>query len=259
MVVDLVRETRASVLVSTDTFLGQYARAADPGDLSGLNFVFCGAEKVRDPTRALMAEKFGPVNLLEGYGATEASPVISVNPLHDNRHGTVGRLLPGVEARLEPIEGIHEGGRLFVRGPNVMAGYLDASGLEPPADGWHDTGDVACIEPDDYLRLLGRAKRFAKIGGEMISLQAVEDLAADLWPECWCAVAAVADVKKGERLVLVTDASHATSQALLAHAQAHGAPEIAIPRKVVKVGAPVLLGTGKTDYAAVQRIAVAES
>jgi acyl-[acyl-carrier-protein]-phospholipid O-acyltransferase/long-chain-fatty-acid--[acyl-carrier-protein] ligase len=259
MVVELVRETRANVLVATDTFLGQYARAADPGDLSGLNFVFCGAEKVRDATRALMEEKFGPVNLLEGYGATEASPVVSVNPLHDNRHGTVGRLLPGIEARLEPIQGIPEGGRLFVRGPNVMSGYLDATGLEPPADGWHDTGDVACLEPDNYVRLLGRAKRFAKIGGEMISLQAVEDLAADLWPDCWCAVAAVADVKKGERLVLVTDASHATSQALLTHAQAHGAPEIAVPRKVIKVGAPVLLGTGKTDYAAVQRIAVAES
>jgi acyl-[acyl-carrier-protein]-phospholipid O-acyltransferase/long-chain-fatty-acid--[acyl-carrier-protein] ligase len=259
MVVELVRDTRANVLVSTDTFLGQYARAADPGDLSSLNFVFCGAEKVRDPTRALMAEKFGPVNLLEGYGATEASPVVAVNPLHDNRHGTVGRLLPGIEARLEPIEGIHEGGRLYVRGPNVMAGYLDATGLEAPVDGWHDTGDVACLEPDNYLRLLGRAKRFAKIGGEMISLQAVEDLAGDLWPECWCAVAAVADLKKGERLVLVTDASHATAQALLAHAQAHGAPEISAPRKVIKVGAPVLLGTGKTDYAAVQRIAVAES
>ena len=259
MVVELVRDTRANVLVSTDTFLGQYARAADPGDLSGLSFVFCGAEKVRDPTRALMAEKFGPVNLLEGYGATEASPVVAVNPLHDNRHGTVGRLLPGIEARLEPIAGIPEGGRLFVRGPNVMAGYLDASGLEPPVDGWHDTGDVAALEPDNYLRLLGRAKRFAKIGGEMISLQAVEDLAADLWPEGWCAVVAVADPKKGERLVLVTDAAHASSRALLAHAAATGAPDLAVPRKIVKVGAPVLLGTGKTDYAAVQRIAVAES
>jgi len=259
LVVDLVRDSKADVLVSTDTFLGQYARAAAPGDLSGLTFVFCGAEKVRDATRALMADKFGPVQLLEGYGATEASPVLSVNPLHDNRHGSVGKVLPGIETRLEPIEGIAEGGRLFVRGPNVMAGYLDASGMEAPTDGWHDTGDVAVLEADGYLRLLGRAKRFAKIGGEMISLQAVEDLAAGLWPDQWCAVAAVADPKKGERLVLVTDAAQATPQALKAHAEAQHAPDIAIPRKVVKVGAPVLLGTGKTDYAAVQRIAVAES
>jgi acyl-[acyl-carrier-protein]-phospholipid O-acyltransferase/long-chain-fatty-acid--[acyl-carrier-protein] ligase len=225
-----------------------------------LSFVVCGAEKVRDSTRTLMAEKFGPVKLLEGYGATEASPVIAVNPPDDNRPGLVGPILPGIETRLEPIEGIAGGGRLYVRGPNIMAGYLDAQGvLTPPPDGWHDTGDVASVEPDGYLRLLGRAKRFAKIGGEMVSLSAVEDLAADLWPEGWRAVVAVADPKKGERLVLVTDVPHANPKALLAHAQAVGAPDIAVPRKVITVGAPVLLGTGKTDYAAVQRIAVAES
>lgn len=259
MVVDLVRESRADILLATDTFMGQYARAAEPGDLDSLTLAVCGAEKVRDHTRALMAEKFPSVILLEGYGATEASPVISANTAHDNRPGTIGPILPGMQMRLQPIEGIHTGGRLFVSGPNVMAGYLDASGLEPPPDGWHDTGDVAVLEADGYLRLLGRAKRFAKVGGEMISLQAVEDLAADLWPDSWCAVAAVADPKKGERLVLITDGPHASSQALLAHAQTLGAADIAVPRKVIKVGAPVLLGTGKTDYAAVQRIAVAES
>ena len=258
MVVDLVRESGAAILLATDTFMGQYARAAEPGDLDGLTLAVCGAEKVRDSTRTLMAEKFPSVMLLEGYGATEAGPVIAANLPQDNRPGTVGPIMPGMRMRLEPIEGIAEGGRLFVSGPNVMAGYLDAAGLEPPTDGWHDTGDVAAVEPDGYLRLLGRAKRFAKIGGEMISLQAVEDLAADLWPEGWRAVVSVADPKKGERLVLITDAPKATWQALLAHANAHGAPDIAVPRKVIKVGAPILLGTGKTDYAAVQRIAVAE-
>jgi len=258
MVVDLVRESKADILLATDTFMGQYARAAEPGDLSGLTLAVCGAEKVRDATREMFAAKYPSVILLEGYGATEAAPVISANTGSDNRPGTVGPILPGMQMRLEPIPGIAEGGRLYVKGPNVMAGYLDASGLEPPVDGWHDTGDVVTVDADGYLRLLGRAKRFAKIGGEMISLQAVEDLAADLWPENWRAVVAVADPKKGERLVLVTDAAHASSQALLSHAQAHGAPDISVPRKVVKVGAPVLLGTGKTDYAAVQRIAVAE-
>jgi len=258
MVVDLVRESGAKILLATDTFMGQYARAAEPGDLAGLTLAVCGAEKVREATRALFADKFPGVILLEGYGATEASPVIAANKPHDNRPGAVGPVMPGLEMRLEPIEGIAEGGRLYVRGPNVMAGYLDAAGLEPPPDGWHDTGDVAAVEADGYLRLLGRAKRFAKIGGEMISLSAVEDLAAGLWPDCWRAVVAVADPKKGERLVLVTDAAHASPQALKAHAESLGAPDIAVPRKIVKVGAPVLLGTGKTDYAAVQRIAVAE-
>jgi acyl-[acyl-carrier-protein]-phospholipid O-acyltransferase / long-chain-fatty-acid--[acyl-carrier-protein] ligase len=258
MVVDLVRESKADILLATDTFMGQYARAAEPGDLDGLTLAVCGAEKVRESTRNLVVEKCPGVILLEGYGATEAGPVISANTLDDNRHGTIGPMMPGMQMRLHPMEGIPEGGRLFVSGPNVMLGYLDASGLEPPPDGWHDTGDVAVLEEDGYLRLLGRAKRFAKVGGEMISLQAVEDLAATLWPDCWCAVAAVADPKKGEKLVLITDDPHASSQALLAHAESVGAADIAVPRKVVKVGAPVLLGTGKTDYAAVQRIAVAE-
>jgi acyl-[acyl-carrier-protein]-phospholipid O-acyltransferase/long-chain-fatty-acid--[acyl-carrier-protein] ligase len=259
MVVDLIRDSHADVLLATDTFMGQYARAAAPGDLSGLTLAVCGAEKVRDSTRALMAEKFGLVQLLEGYGATEASPVIAVNPPGGNRPGTVGRLMPGMQARLEPVSGITEGGRLYVSGPNVMAGYLDAVGvLEPPPDGWHDTGDIAVLEDDGYVRLLGRAKRFAKIGGEMISLSAVEDLAADLWPDGWRAVVSVSDPRKGERLVLVTDTPHANPHDLMAHAQAAGAPDLSVPRKVIKVGAPVLLGTGKTDYAAVQRIAEAE-
>jgi acyl-[acyl-carrier-protein]-phospholipid O-acyltransferase/long-chain-fatty-acid--[acyl-carrier-protein] ligase len=259
MVLDLVRESGADILLSTDTFMGQYIRASEPSDLSRLNFVVCGAEKVRDTTRAQMAEKFPTVKLLEGYGATECSPVIAVNAPNANQPGMVGKLLPGIETRLESIDGIPEGGRLYVRGPNVMAGYLDAGGLEPTPDGWHDTGDVAAIAADGYVRLIGRAKRFAKIGGEMISLSAVEDMAADLWPDGWRAVVSVPDKKKGERLVLVTDVAHAAAPALLAHAQQQGAPDIAVPRKVIRVGAPILLGTGKTDYAAVQRIAVAEN
>jgi acyl-[acyl-carrier-protein]-phospholipid O-acyltransferase/long-chain-fatty-acid--[acyl-carrier-protein] ligase len=243
IVVELIRETGATILLSTDTFMGQYARTADPEDLNGLKIAVCGAEKVRDSTRAMMAEKFGPVQLLEGYGATEASPVIALNLPHANRPGSVGPLMPGQEYRLEPVEGISQGGRLYVRGPNIMAGYLDASGrLEAPPDGWHDTGDIGIVEADGALRLLGRAKRFAKIGGEMVSLSAVEDLAADVWPDSWRAVVSI----------------EAVTATLLAHAQAVGAPEIIVPRKIVKVPEPVLLGAGKTDYAAVQRIAEAD-
>jgi acyl-[acyl-carrier-protein]-phospholipid O-acyltransferase/long-chain-fatty-acid--[acyl-carrier-protein] ligase len=172
----------------------------------------------------------------------------------------VGKLLPGIEARLEPVEGVKDGGRLFIRGPNVIAGYLnDNSGaLEAPPQGWHDTGDIAAIDKDGYVRLLGRAKRFAKIGGEMISLSAVEDLAAAVWPDRWRAVVSVPDHRKGERLVLVLEGGPVDAHALLAHAQAVGAPEIAVPRKIVTVPTPVLLGTGKTDYGAAQRIAEAE-
>jgi len=255
----LVKDTQASILLATDTFVNQYARSAERGELSGLRFVVCGAEKVREETHNLIAERFGPVPLLEGYGATEASPVIAVNTPDDNRRGTVGGLLPGVEVRLDPVDGIPEGGRLYVRGPNVMAGYLTPNGgIEPPHDGWHDTGDVVSISDDDWVRILGRVKRFAKVGGEMVSLTAAEDLAASVWPECRHAVVAVPDPKKGERLVLVTDRRDADPAPLVSHAQAIGAPEIAVPRKIIRVPEIPVLGTGKTDYVALQRIVDAE-
>jgi acyl-[acyl-carrier-protein]-phospholipid O-acyltransferase/long-chain-fatty-acid--[acyl-carrier-protein] ligase len=254
----LVKETGAAVLMSTDTFINQYARASEADDLSGLQFVVCGAERVRAETHQLLKDRFG-IMLVEGYGVTETSPVLSVNQPTDNRPGTSGRLLPGITPRLDPVEGIDRGGRLFIRGPNVMAGYLDAEGeLEPPVDGWHDTGDIVEIDEEGLVRILGRAKRFAKIGGEMVSLAAVEEMAADVWPSRRHAVVSIEDTKKGERLVLVTDHEHADAGALLAHAKTIGAPEIAAPRRIVKVHELPVLGTGKTDYVAIQRIAEAE-
>ncbi|WP_430418505.1 AMP-binding protein [Phenylobacterium sp.] len=255
----LVKDTKANVLFATDTFINQYARSAEPGELSGLTFVVLGAEKVRDETHNLIAEKFGPIPLLEGYGATEASPVIAVNKPTDNRRGTVGGLLPGIEAKLEPVPGIPGGGKLLVRGPNIMSGYLKADGsVEPLPDGWHDTGDVVSLSDDDWVKILGRVKRFAKVGGEMVSLTAAEDLASAVWPDCRHAVVALPDPKKGERLILVTDRRDADAAALLAHAQQIGAPELAVPRKIIKVQEIPVLGTGKTDYPAIQRIVDAE-
>ena len=255
----LIKDTKASVLLATDTFVNQYARSAEPDELSGLRFVVCGAEKVREETHNLIHEKFGDVPLLEGYGATEASPVIAVNKPSDNRRGTVGGLLPGMETRLEPVEGIPGGGKLYVRGPNVMAGYLAADGsIEPPTDGWHDTGDVVSITDDGWVKIKGRVKRFAKVGGEMVSLTAAEDLACAVWPDDRHAVVALPDPKKGERLILVTDRRDADSGPLIAHAQSIGAPEIAVPRKIIRVTEIPVLGTGKTDYVALQRIVDAE-
>jgi acyl-[acyl-carrier-protein]-phospholipid O-acyltransferase/long-chain-fatty-acid--[acyl-carrier-protein] ligase len=256
----LIRDSKAWILLATDTFVNQYARSAEPGELSGLKFVVCGAEKVRDETHNLIAERFGPVPLLEGFGATEASPVIAVNQPPDNRRGSVGRVVPGMETRLDPVDGIPEGARLHVRGPNVMAGYLnEAGGVDPLPDGWHDTGDVVRIDQDGFVRILGRVKRFAKIGGEMVSLTAAEDLAAGLWPDARHAVIAMQDPRKGERLVLVTDRLDASASALLTHAQALGLGEIAVPRKIVRVPEIPVLGSGKTDYVAIHRMAEADA
>ncbi|HEX5264963.1 MAG TPA: AMP-binding protein, partial [Phenylobacterium sp.] len=255
----LIKDTKASVLLATDTFVNQYARSAERDELSGLEFIVCGAEKVRDETHNLIAERFGAVPVLEGYGATEASPVIAVNKPSDNRRGTVGGLLPGMEVRLEPVEGIPGGGKLYVRGPNIMAGYLKPGGaIEPPEGGWHDTGDVVSMSEDNWIKIKGRVKRFAKVGGEMVSLTAAEDLACAVWPDARHAVVSMPDPKKGERLILVTDWRSADSGPLIAHAQSIGAPEIAVPRKIIKVAEIPVLGTGKTDYVALQRIVDAE-
>ncbi|MEJ2814513.1 MULTISPECIES: AMP-binding protein [unclassified Caulobacter] len=252
----LLKDAGASVLLATDTFVNQYARASESDELSGLKFVVCGAEKVREETHNLIAEKFGNVPVLEGYGATEASPVIAVNKPDDNRRGTVGGLLPGQDWKIEPVEGITEGGRLLVRGPNIMTGYLrEDGGVDAPEGGWHDTGDVVTVTDDLWITIKGRVKRFAKIGGEMVSLTAAEDLASAVWPDGRHAVISMPDKKKGERLVLVTDRQDADVSPLVAHAQSIGAPELAVPRKILKVTQVPVLGSGKTDYVAIQRMA----
>jgi acyl-[acyl-carrier-protein]-phospholipid O-acyltransferase/long-chain-fatty-acid--[acyl-carrier-protein] ligase len=180
----LAYDCNATIMFGTDTFLSGYARMAHNYDFYSLRYIFAGAEKVRAETRQIYAEKFG-LRIMEGYGATECAPVIAVNtPMHFQA-GTVGRLLPGIEARLEPVPGITEGARLYVRGPNVMAGYLlasDAGVLQPPQDGWHDTGDIVALDDAGFISIKGRAKRFAKIGGEMVSLPAVEAMPASAGP-----------------------------------------------------------------------------
>ena len=254
----LIRETKASILLATDTFINQYARVAQPGDFASLKFIVCGAEKVRDDTHKLFETEHGRIPVLEGYGATEASPVIAVNQPHNNHPGTVGKVVPELECRLDPVEGIAGGGRLFVRGPNVMAGYLaeDGSGeVAPLPGGWHDTGDVVEMDADGVIQILGRVKRFAKIAGEMVSLTAVEGLAEAVWPDSRHAVVSIADAKKGERLVLFTDRRDADVAALTAWARQIGAPELSVPKRIVRLPEVPLLGTGKTDYVAVQRMA----
>jgi acyl-[acyl-carrier-protein]-phospholipid O-acyltransferase/long-chain-fatty-acid--[acyl-carrier-protein] ligase len=256
----LVKEVGASILLATDTFLNQYLRASNPGDFSSLVFVVAGAEKVREETHNLFAEAYPGLPILEGYGATEAAPVVAVNKPKDNRQGTVGQLLPGMEWRLDPVEGIPTGGRLLLRGPNVMAGYLKPGApddLEPLPDGWHDTGDICDVDDDLYVRILGRAKRFAKIGGEMVSLTAVESIAEAVWPDGRHAVVSIADDKKGERLVLVTDRSDAEVGSLASWARSNGAPELAVPKRILKVAEVPVLGTGKTDYVKIQQMAEA--
>jgi len=253
----LAYDSNATIIFGTDTFLAGYARAAHAYDFYSVRYVFAGAERVREETRRAFSDRFG-LRILEGYGATETAPVIAVNTPMQYKPGTVGRFVPGLTCKLEPIAGVAEGKRLLLSGPNVMLGYLtvDRPGeLQPPPDGVYDTGDIVTIDSQGFVTLKGRVKRFAKIAGEMVSLAAVEEAALRLWPGHQFAVIAVPDPRKGEQLVLVTDHAGATREAFQAHARAQGLPELVLPRLILPVERMPLLGSGKLDYPAIARIA----
>lgn len=253
---ELIYGSDATIVFGTNSFFKGYARMGDPYDFRSLRYAFAGAEAVQEETERLWFEKFG-IRILTGYGATETAPVLSLNtPMH-YRQGTVGRLLPGMEWRLEPVAGLDRGGRLWVRGPNVMLGYMlyDRPGvLQPPADGWYDTGDIVDIDAQGFVTILGRAKRFAKIGGEMVSLAAVEELLHRLRPETHHAAVALPDPRKGERIVLVTTDQDLDRAQILEAARKSGIPELMIPAEIIAMPEVPLLGTGKTDYPSLQKI-----
>jgi acyl-[acyl-carrier-protein]-phospholipid O-acyltransferase/long-chain-fatty-acid--[acyl-carrier-protein] ligase len=253
----VAREVKPSIMFGTDTFLAGYARTAKDTDFASLRLIVAGAEAVRAETRRIYRERFG-ATIIEGFGMTETAPVAAVNSGSHNKDGTVGRLLPAMALRLEPVEGINDAGRLFVSGPNVMLGYMLASNpgvLQPLADGWHDSGDIVAVDDDGYIAIKGRAKRFAKIAGEMISLGAIELMVQQLWPEDFHAALAVADRRKGERIVLVTTKMPALREELRDYSRRFGATELMIPNEIVNVPQLPLLGSGKTDYVTAQKIA----
>jgi acyl-[acyl-carrier-protein]-phospholipid O-acyltransferase/long-chain-fatty-acid--[acyl-carrier-protein] ligase len=257
IVPELIYQTNSTILFGTDTFLSGYARSAHPYDFRSLRLVLAGAEAVKERTREIYTRRFG-LRILEGYGVTETAPVLAMNTPMANKPGTVGRLSPLMKARLEPVPGITEGGRLHVSGPNVMLGYLRAEfpgKLERLTDGWHDTGDIVTIDSEGFIAIKGRAKRFAKIAGEMISLSAVETMIAALWPRAQSAVVSIPDARKGERLVLVTTQADATREAALRQTRAIGATELSAPSFVLVVDALPLLATGKVDYVATTAMA----
>lgn len=249
-----IAETKSTILLATDTFINQYARAANEGDLNSIRLAVCGAERVKDETRQMVRKKFN-IEILEGYGATEAAPVVAANSLEMNKPGTVGQLLSDMEYELVPVDGIEEGGKLKIRGPNVMMGYMRTSApgvIEQPTGGWHDTGDIVVIDDDECIRIVGRVKRFAKIGGEMVSLAVVENCASAIWPDDMHASAAVPDPRKGEQIVMLSTSQDANRAEILAWAQSHGVSELSVPRKVFVVDEIPVLGTGKIDYGAVK-------
>lgn len=254
-IVRRIRANQSTILLATDTFISQYARIGTDGDMDSIRLAVCGAERVKDETRSLVRRKF-EIEILEGYGATEASPVIAANKWDNNRPGTVGSLMSGMESRLLPVDGIEDGGRLHVKGPNIMMGYLRPSNpgvLERPEGGWHDTGDIVAIDNEGIIRIMGRVKRFAKIGGEMVSLAVVENCASAIWPDNLHAAVTLPDPRKGEQVILLSDTPESNREDILAWAKNHGVPELSVPKRVYHVDEIPVLGTGKIDYGAVQK------
>ena len=257
IVPEMIYNRNATIIFGTDTFFNGYAKMAHPYDLYSVKLAVVGAEKLKEETIRKYYDQFG-LRIMEGYGATETAPVMAVNtPMHFKR-GSVGRFVPGLEYKLEKIPGVEEGGKLWVKGANIMAGYLRESNpgvLEPPQGGWYDTGDIVRVDEDGFVFILGRAKRFAKIAGEMISLTAVETEVNALWPNKMHAVVNIPDEKKGEQLVLFTTEPTAERAALLAAFKEKGLSELAVPKTIRVVEEIPLMGTGKVDYVKLKEMA----
>ncbi|MFN7921395.1 MAG: AMP-binding protein [Bryobacteraceae bacterium] len=260
MIPEMAYDQDCTVLFGTGTFLAKYAKMAHPYDFYTMRYVLCGAEKLPDSVRVEYAEKFG-IRVLEGYGVTECSPALAITTTNFYRAGTVGKFLPGVEWDVLPVPGIERGGMLHVRGPNLMLGYLlhsDPGKLKPPSSskgpGWYETGDIVEVDSEGYVRIVGRVKRFAKVAGEMVSLEVVEQIAARASARNHAATT-VDSVKRGEVILLYTEDRELKREHLLATARQGGLPEVAIPRMVVQIDKLPRLGSGKVDYVRLKEMA----
>lgn len=259
LIPELIYRKDCTVLFGTSTFLGNYAKSAQPYDFYRLRYVVAGAEKLSDIVRDLWAEKFG-LRILEGYGVTEAAAVLSVNTPAAYKRGTVGQLLPGIVSRIVPIEGIAQGGMLWIQGPNLMTGYLgyDRPGViislrDLEGDGWYKTGDIVERDEEGYIRILGRMKRFAKIAGEMVSLESAERLAMSASPLAQHAAIVLSDAKRGEAVALFTTDAQLNRKRLQEQAIVSSQSELIVPRKIIHIAAIPLSGTGKVDYPTLQK------
>ena len=251
VITELIYDTNATILFGSDYTLSLYANNANPYDFYSLRYVGAASEKLQQNTFTLWTEKFG-IRILEAYGMTEAAPAVCLNtPMH-YRHGSVGKFLPKIDYKVEPIQGVSEGGRLFVSGPNIMLGYIkhDQPGvIQPPQDGWHDTGDIVSVDHDGFAHVLGRVKRFAKIAGEMISLGAVENAVIQAFPNSQHAIIAQPCAKRGEQLILCTEDPDLDKSILQKAFVDLGISELWLPRQIAHLTLPRLT-TGKTNYVA---------
>ncbi|MDR2351710.1 MAG: AMP-binding protein, partial [Deltaproteobacteria bacterium] len=255
---ELIYDSRATVILGTDTFAYSWGMNAHPYDFYKSRYFILGAEKVRPKTNELFYNKMG-IRINEGYGVTEASPIVAVNSFLRYRSGSVGKLIPGIRYRLEKIPGISEGGKLLIKGPNIMLGYLypDNPGIpESPPEGWYDTGDIVELDPEGFLFIKGRYKRFAKICGEMISLSSIEEIANKLWPDQTLAIVSIPDESRGERLILITTHQKPDLFALRDAIKQSGRTDFCVPKSFITFPEIPLTPMGKPNNLLLQKLAM---
>lgn len=250
---EIVYEIGASVMFGTDTFFRGYAKIAHPIDFHNIRFMFGGAEAIKPDTRNMWVERFG-IRVMEAYGSTECSPVVTANNRIFNRFGSIGKLLPKIQHKIIPVDGIENGGELVVKGPNIMMGYImpDNPGVLVPLEGgWYHTGDVVDIDEIGFVFIKDRIKRFAKIGGEMVSLNAVDEMVRNAYArsgaEYSYGVVSVPHESKGEQIVLVTNNKDVTQDGLHSFIRSNGMSELYLPRIILYHDSLPVFATGKAD------------
>lgn len=251
---ELIYHEDITILLSTPTFLNGYGKNAHPFDFYTVRYAIAGAEGVKEDTKELFQNKFG-IRIIEGYGATEASPLISLNTPMYTKEKSVGKIIPGMDYDIEKVDGIEEGGSLLIKGPNIMKGYLIHGKGFVPHEGWYNTGDIVEIDDAGYITIKSRLKRFAKIGGEMVSLNFVEQVAMECFDDIGFAAVSVNDRRKGEKIILYTVNEEASLRELKKFVKAHKHSALLIPAEIEKIEEIPLLGSGKTDYVTLEKMA----
>lgn len=255
----IARDEKPTIMVGTPSFFWGYLNKSEPGDFKSLRLMVAGADKCPEALREGYMKKHG-VTLLEGYGATETSPVISVNSHEFNRPGSTGKVLPNIQVRLENFETgeickTREVGKILVKGDSVMKGYYDDPELTADVlvEGWYNTGDMGFFDEDNYLWHAGRFKRFAKVGGEMISMVKVENTLEKFLPAgVSCCIVEVSDEKKGSEIIATVSAEVNKTEML--RKMLTELPIIALPRQFIVIKELPMMSTGKIDFRSVTRI-----
>jgi acyl-[acyl-carrier-protein]-phospholipid O-acyltransferase/long-chain-fatty-acid--[acyl-carrier-protein] ligase len=253
---ELIFKVQPTIFFGTDTFLSNYAKYTEPKYFQTVRYIFAGAEKLKNETYQLWLEKFN-IKIFEGYGVTETAPVIAVNTPSHHKIGTVGKILPGMQYKIKKVPNIKQGGILLVKGPNVMLGYLSNNKIIPLKNNYHNTGDIVKIDHEKFITIIGRIKRFAKIGGEMVSLTTVETYITKLWPHHLHAIINIAHPKKGEELILLTNYEHAKTSEVAKYFHDNSIAKIYMPKKILITKEMPIFATGKIDYISAEKLVLA--